>query len=198
MSVKIVFIRHCMTDWNKQRRYLGCKDINLNRLGEIQALRLRRRLKHFMFDRIYSSDRKRCLQTARIIFDGAKVIKTKDLREINFGAIEGLRHPEIIKRYGAIYKNWLINPFKNHIPGVETLPAFRKRVRLFLRKIVSINQDKTVAIVCHAGTIGVFISGLLRDKDFWRCVPSPGSITIVEYDKGKYKIKLFADARHLK
>lgn len=197
MLTRLILLRHGITEWNKEGRYCGCKDIDLSSKGKAQAARLRKRLKAVKFSRVYSSDRKRALQTARIIFNGARITKVEGLREINFGVFEGLRHKEIIKRYPDAYEKWLRDPFKNSIPKAERLNSFRRRVNSAIKRIIRMNPGKTILAVCHGGTIGIFVSSILKTRDFWRYVPALASITIVEYKRGKPVIKLFNETAHL-
>ena len=173
MPTRLVLIRHGMTDWNRQKRYCGYKDAGLNSLGRRQAGKLRKKLKNTRFDVIYTSDRKRAIQTAMIIFGSARIIKIKDLREMDFGALEGLTHSEAMKKWPVIYKKWLDNPLKNFIPGAERLGFFQKRVKGAIKKIVRFNRGKAIAIVCHGGTIRM-LSGY---------IPAAATITIMEYQK---------------
>jgi broad specificity phosphatase PhoE len=159
---------------------------------------LRNKLKSITFNRVYSSDRKRATQTARIIFNGARITKLKGLREMSFGVFEGLSYKEIMKRYPKIYQEWLVDPFKNSIPEAEGLNSFKMRVGSAIKKIVSLNPGKTIAVVSHGGAISIFITTILKSKDFWRYIPRPASITIVEYKKDKPKIKLFNQTAHLR
>lgn len=195
---KLVLIRHGITEWNKEGRYCGHKDIPLSSEGRAQAERLRRKLKTIKFDNIYCSDRKRAVQTCRIIFKGTDSVTVKELREINFGLLEGLRHKEIMEKYGSIYKKWLKDPCKNNIPGTEPMNTFKERIKNALGEIVRSNPDKTIAIVCHGGVIGVFVNSILKVRNFWRCVPSAASITVVGYKRGKPRLEKFHDTTHLK
>lgn len=197
MITRLVLIRHGITAWNKERRYCGCKDISLSQEGKTQAKRLQKRLKGFSFERIYCSDRKRALETRGIIFGKTKFLKVKGLREINFGVLEGLRHKEIMRKYGKVYERWLQDPYKNNIPKAETMNAFKKRVRASIKKIASLNPGKTVAVVCHGGVIGVLIGSILKTRDFWPHVPEATSITVLEFNKGRVGIKKFNDIAHL-
>jgi broad specificity phosphatase PhoE len=166
--------------------------------GRAQARRLRGRLTADVFDKIYASDRKRALETARIVFAKKKIIRDKGLREINFGVFEGLNHNQISLRYPRIYRNWLRNPFKYSIPRGERLNDFSARVRGALRGIVACNKGKCVAVVCHGGAISMLVTRLLKKKDFWGRVPDSTSVTIIEYKKNKASLELFNCTRHLK
>ena len=197
MPTKLLLIRHGQTEWNLQKRYCGSADLWLNACGKKEAEKLRKRLKDNPVYKIYSSDRKRAVQTARIVFGRSKVKKIADLREAHFGIFEGLTYDEIIKRHPVIYKRWLKDPFSITIPQGESLRKFKKRVVGAFKKIVALNTDKTVAIVCHGGAISVFLNHVLRSKGFWKQIPKSASLSIVEYTKGKPKIKLFSDTTHL-
>ncbi len=205
MQTKLVFIRHGITEWNKQKRYCGCKDIGLSSQGKAQVVKLRKSLrlenhglpsdrqshKKISFDRIYCSDRKRALQTCSILFGTPDFIKVKGLREIDFGVLEGLKHDEILEKYPQVYKEWLVDPYKGRIPEAEPMRVFKKRVQGAIKKILQANRGKTIAIVCHGGVIGIFVSSILKSRNFWSYVPSAASVTVVEHKNNKLSIKQF-------
>jgi len=197
MPTKLILIRHGITAWNQQRRYCGHKDVCLSSEGKRQAAKLRKKLESVNCDRIYVSDRKRAIQTAKIIFDGSAITQIKNLREINFGVFEGLNYEEIRKKYPSLHKKWLRDPFNNHIPKGEYLYSFKKRINSAIKRIIRLNQGKTIAVVCHGGTIAMFITSLLKKKSFWRYVPGAASVSIVEYRKNKPRLKLFNCTKHL-
>ncbi len=194
---RLILIRHGLTLWNKSGRYCGCKDVALSKEGKAQAKRLSNLLKDAKFDKIYSSDRKRALQTARIIFKKAKIVKAPLLREINFGAIEGLRHKDILKKYPVIYRNWIKDPYKTCLPKAEPMNEFKKRVIQGITRIVRLNPGKELAIVCHGGVISILIGSILKKNNFWKYVPKGASLTVVEYKNGLPKIKKFNETKHL-
>jgi broad specificity phosphatase PhoE len=195
---KLVLIRHGITEWNRQKRYCGHKDIGLSAEGRFQARLLSKRLGAARFDKIYCSDRKRAIETARILFKKADIVPKAGLREMNFGVLEGLRHKEIMKKYADIYGKWLKDSFKNNIPEAEPMDAFKGRVERALTSIAGSNPGRTVAVVCHGGVIAIFLTGISKNRDFWSCVPSPASITTVEYEKNERpKVKKFNDTAHL-
>ncbi|MDP2938851.1 MAG: histidine phosphatase family protein [Candidatus Omnitrophota bacterium] len=197
MSTKLILIRHGETDWNLQGRYCGLQDVELNRKGKRQASLLYKRLKVGRIHKVYSSDRKRAIQTAKIVFKGLDIERLSDLREMHFGIFEGLTYGQITKGYPQIYKKWLDSPLSSNIPQGENFYSFRKRILKVVRKIVSLNYNKTIAIVCHGGTIGILINHILKSRDFWRHIPASSSLSIVEYKNGKPKIRLLNDISHL-
>ncbi|MDD2688800.1 MAG: histidine phosphatase family protein [Candidatus Omnitrophica bacterium] len=197
MPTKLILIRHGQTAWNLQKRYCGLKDIGLSYKGKKQVLALRNRLAGEKIHKIYSSDKKRTIQTAKIIFQGSSVEKITDLREMNFGCFEGFTHREITKIYPGVYQRWLKDPFSTAVPGGERLINFKKRVVRALKKIIIENKNMTTAVVCHGGVISIFLTSILKSKDFWGQIPGAASLSIVEFSNGKAEIKLFNDIAHL-
>ncbi len=197
MPVKLILIRHGVTNWNLKKRYCGSVDLALNQKGREQARRLSRRLKGEQFDKLYSSDKKRAMQTAKIVFPGRKIQINPALREMHFGCFEGLTYKEAMKRYPEVYQKWITHPFSTVIPRGESLKNFRKRVVRAMKTIVFANRDKTVGMICHGGTIGILISHILKSKGFWQHIPASASITEVEYKIGSAAITRFNDTSHL-
>jgi len=201
MVAKLILIRHGETDLNRQRRYCGFTDIDLNRKGKDQAKNLSIRLNKFCtklgilrneekIHKVYSSDMKRTFHFAKIIFKNMPVKKLSEFREMNFGVFEGMTHQEVLKKYPEIYSNWLSNPFDSAIPKSESLNDFRKRVLKIFKKIASLNDNKTLAIVTHAGPIRMIINDILKPKSIWEMMPDLASINVIEFKRGKASILL--------
>ncbi len=195
---RLILIRHGITEWNKEKRYCGHKDVGLSNEGRSQVKLLSVRLNTAIIDKVYCSNRKRAMQTARMLFKRTRIIPRQGLREISFGVLEGLRHEEIMEKRISVYEKWLKDPFTNNIPRAEPMNGFKKRVESALSNIVRLNPGKTIAAVCHGGVIGIFVNGIAKNRNFWRCVPSSASVTIVEYENGKPILRKFNDIAHLK
>jgi broad specificity phosphatase PhoE len=197
MITTLLLIRHAQTQWNLKKRYSGFIDIGLNDRGREQAKSLRQRLKKEAIHKVYSSDRLRAMETARIIFKGMRIEKAPELREMHFGIFEGKTYQGLMKKHSLIYIKWLKDPFSINIPQAENLNNFKRRVIRAFRKIIRLNKGKTVAVVSHAGVISIFINSILKSKDFWKYIPNSGSLSIIEYKNGKVKIRLLNDTSHL-
>lgn len=109
------FARHGETDWNRERRYQGTRDIPLNRTGQLQAdangLLLRELLERDGVDptslKWFASPLSRASETMdrmRAAFDVTlpPVIHDRRLVEISFGVLEGRLHDEISREYAAV------------------------------------------------------------------------------------------------
>lgn len=183
--MRLLLIRHGLTDYNLKNRYCGFRDIGLNKLGKTQVRAIKNKLKGLKIDKVFCSDLKRSKQTARIIFGDSKckIIENLNFREINFGRWEGLTYKQILKEYPVIYKRWLKAPFSRDIPGGEKMDNFISRIKNELKKIIKNNPGRTVALVTHLGPIRVILNTILKSKksDFWRLKINPKAIYMIEY-----------------
>ena len=191
MKTKIILIRHGETSWNRKKIYCGRNDITLSKTGVKQAKALRNRLKENHIHKVYSSDMRRAVETARIVFKERCIKMSPGLREMNFGLFEGLNYKQIIKKYPLIYKRWLNDPYKSYIPKGEDLKTFKNRIQKAFKKIITSGKNKTVAVVSHGGTISIFINSILKKDNFWGYIPNTATFSVIEYKNNKGVIKSF-------
>lgn len=193
----LILIRHGQTDFNFQKRYCGDIDAPLNKEGRKQGRSLAKKLKELKVHKVYSSNKKRALQTARIIFKDFKIKPVPELREMHFGVFEGLTHQEILDKHPHAYEKWLKDPFSFPIPDGEHLKHFRTRVVCALKKLIKENPNKTIAVVCHGGAISVFLTSIFKTNDFWEHLPKSTAFTKIEFVNSKPDVTVLNDARHL-
>lgn len=187
---KLILIRHGETNYTALGKYCGHKDIPLNKKGMVQADRIWLKLKKTKVDKVYSSDLKRTLQTAKIVFKDKEIFKKKDLREIDFGRFCGLTIKETFRLYPKIYKVWLNKPLDVKMPEGESVADFTKRVLRCFRSISNQNLKKTVAIVSHGGPIRIILLNLLKlgiDR-FWDIEQDVAAVNIIEFQNRVPKI----------
>lgn len=197
MPTRLLLIRHGQTNCNAKKRYSGFTDVSLNSTGRQQAAKLKSKIPQDSIHRVYSSDRKRARQTARIIFGKRRVEIIPELREMHFGVFEGLTYKEIMTHYPDMYQKWLADPFSLAIPKGDDLRDFQKRVVRAFKKIAAGNHNKTVAIVSHGGAISVFLNYIRKSRDFWNQIPHSASLSIVDCKNHKARVKSFDDTSHL-
>ena len=109
---KFFLVRHGQTEWNEGSRYQGHSNVLLSSFGRKQAEGLRRRLSGESIDIIYSSDLSRARDTAQVIASDCKaeVIACEELRELDFGELEGMPVAEVNRRYPQISQAWTTHP----------------------------------------------------------------------------------------
>lgn len=156
--VKCIIFRHGQTDWNKNDLILGHTNIQINEVGQIQAMQINEKLSACEPpDAVFSSDLKRCIQTAEIVYPNQRITKTKLLREINFGKYEGKKRWEIRKN------NYLFNKILNNtshplhlftpFPQGESIAEAFQRLLKFLIQTDKKYHDKKVALFTHGDLI---------------------------------------------
>jgi len=93
------FLRHGETAWNLRLVIQGTTDIGLNGRGQRQALEAAQTLEASELDGIITSPQLRAMQTAQIISHhlGVPILEQHaDLRDRDFGALEGRPKPELL------------------------------------------------------------------------------------------------------
>jgi 2,3-bisphosphoglycerate-dependent phosphoglycerate mutase len=102
-----VLIRHGESEWNKENRFTGWKDVDLSAKGRDEALAAGKLLKAegFTFDEAYTSVLKRAIRTLWIVLDEMDLMwipETKSwlLNERHYGALQGLNKAETAAQYG--------------------------------------------------------------------------------------------------
>lgn len=158
METIIYLIRHGETDWNKERRFQGQKDILLNNFGRLQTEKLANRLyeEKLNIDAIYSSDLKRAIETAEIIgkkFNYA-VETNPGLRERSFGIIEGQLLEDWEKQYPDFnFYSMNIDPSFR----IEEFDLFKSRVYTTILELSKRNINKNIIVVSHGAAINAFL-----------------------------------------
>jgi 2,3-bisphosphoglycerate-dependent phosphoglycerate mutase len=104
---KIVLVRHGESQWNRENRFTGWRDVPLSDKGIAEAREAGRRLREegFIFDAACTSVLKRAIKTLALILeemDSQWIPETRDwrLNERHYGALTGLDKAETASRHG--------------------------------------------------------------------------------------------------
>lgn len=160
----LYIVRHGETEWNKIGRYQGITNVPLNENGIAQAKACGNALKDIHFDRILSSDLSRALVTAETIRGDRQLeIKTDErLREINFGDWEKLLFTEIEERWPGLINQMYRRPDIVKVPNGESFQEVQDRAWSAVSDFLNENnEDETILITCHGGTIRTILCKLL-------------------------------------
>lgn len=198
--IRLLLVRHGLTRWNEETRYLGYTDIPLNEIGKQQAFALAQEMHEEHFDQIYTSDLQRAFETAASVKANRELplIPDSRLRELNFGAFEGLTFSEAKTKYPDMLTAWLEN-YDQPPNGGESFSSFSERVGSFLDDLKMIEGPKTYLIVCHGGTLREIVRillGLSREAH-WSFRFDPASLSEVHINGGCPTIVRINDAHHL-
>ena len=167
MTTRLWLVRHGATDWSDAGRLSGWTDVSLNELGRRQSERLREHLRATKFDGIWSSDLVRATETARLAAGDA--VTDRRLREIDFGALEGLTWAECPARV----REALVAFEGFEAPGGESVGDLRARVLDFAGGL----SHGDHLVVTHGGVIRVLSRAAGRDAQV-----EPGNLLRVSRD----------------
>ena len=198
----VYLIRHAQAEGNYFRRIHGQYDSPVTALGRRQIACLQARFADIAIDAVYASDLKRTCQTAEAIYvpKHLELHREPGLREINLGEWED-------QPFGKIYltqREEMIQ-FQSGIPtwsapGGETLRQVTDRVEKTLRRIISENPGKTIAVFSHGTAIRNVLSRLLKRPETPEGYLPEGdntSVACLEAEGEEIRVKWYNDASHL-
>jgi alpha-ribazole phosphatase len=198
---RILLVRHGETELQSSLRYWGKTDVALGPIGLHQAEQLRDRLAMERIDFIYSSELKRAADTADIIAarHNLKVITCPELREIDFGKMEGLEFNEIHSQFPEVEKMWLARDPALIYPDGESLTDFENRVTTFEAHLDNHRANETILIIAHAGVLRTLICQLLglEMNNRWSLRVDLASLSIIETYPEINMLCLLNDVSHL-
>ena len=198
----LILVRHGETDWNRERRWQGHRDLPLTGLGEAQAAAVAERLAHERPDALWSSDLQRAWETAVIIGRacGLEPRSHPSLREVDVGSWEGLTAAEAAERDPESHARWLagLTPWTDG----ETYAAMGERVLAALERLCATHPsaDTRLVIVTHGGPIRAVAGHIVGLPPEGRRLLGAGpnaSITMVDAAPDDWRLLSYNDAGHL-
>jgi alpha-ribazole phosphatase/probable phosphoglycerate mutase len=178
-------IRHAEPDAAVHGRCYGSLDASLSQAGREQAARIGERLAVEPFAAMYSSPRRRAIETAEAIATHHRldVITVPDFRELDFGDFEGRTYDEIAATHPELYRQWMETPTEVRFPNGESFAQMRVRVLDECRVILARHHDQTVGIVAHGGVIRIILADALGipDANIFRIAQRYGSLNLIRY-----------------
>ncbi|MBQ5770978.1 MAG: histidine phosphatase family protein [Clostridia bacterium] len=202
MKTRLILVRHGYSITNDLKYFTGNTDIPLTGLGRNQAEKCAEYLKDYPIDFIYSSDLSRAMDTAKPVSAllNLPIHPAPALREINAGKWEGTPFTELEKQFPESYRMWKENIGLAVCDGGESVQAFSERIMKGITEIAVRHIGSTVLITTHATPIRVLCthaSGLPIARMCEIPWVKNASISIFEYEDGKYRIVQKDFAGHL-
>ncbi len=185
MNMRLYLVRHGETDWNLQNKIQGQTDIALNDTGVRQAEALSKLLREsYRINAIYTSPKKRALQTAQVIGHEAGLLPVvkQGLGELSLGKWEGYSWRQVRELFPEEYGIWHANRRYQQPPEGESYQQLLDRLIEALNEIIAENTGN-VLIVTHSAVIMTLMS-FLYDTPFEDMAKNykTGNTEIVELD----------------
>ena len=186
--VKLILVRHALTVDNQKSRLSGHIDSSISEEGKEQIDKITNYLKDFDIDKIYTTTSSRTKDTVKKLSElkSIEIIEKESLKEISFGDFEGLTFDEIKDKYPKEFQDMIEKGYEYKYPNGESLIDSYNRDCIELDNIISNNDDRTILICSHGGTIRNIITYLISNsyKYHWNFKIDNGSVTILEVQDG--------------
>ncbi|MEG3437936.1 histidine phosphatase family protein [Pannus brasiliensis CCIBt3594] len=192
-GTRLLLVRHGETQWNRDKRFQGIRDIPLNENGKAQALQAAKFLKETAIDNAVTSPLSRPKETAEIILQyhpNVTLDNRVDLTEICHGLWEGMLEEEIESNFPGMLHEWKVAPETVQMPEGENLQQVWDRAIACWEEIVETysagDGPKTVMVVAHDAINKVILCYLLglKPANFWYIKQGNGAVSVIDYPKG--------------
>jgi len=152
-----------------------------------QAEELAKALDGIPLAAVYTSPLARAIDTARAMT--AEPVQVDDLREIDFGDVEGLAFDAYPSELQA---ELLSDPTSARFPFGETYGELKERVCLALDELIVRHPDESIAVVTHAGPIRAALGEWLGmpDEAIFRLDQRFAAINVVDWIEGVPLLRL--------
>jgi probable phosphoglycerate mutase len=190
---RLLLIRHGETNWNRESRFQGIRDIPLNDNGREQAAKAGEFLKNVTIDFGVSSPMLRPKETAEIILKHHSDVTLElepQLQEICHGLWEGKLEKEIEAEFPGLLQQWKDAPETVQMPEGENLQQVWDRAIAAWQEIVknhaNSSETKTGIVVAHDAINKVIVCALLglKPDNFWNIKQGNGAVTVIDYPEG--------------
>jgi broad specificity phosphatase PhoE len=202
MSLTLYFLRHGETEFSKSGGFCGELDPELTSTGNQMAQEFAAAYQSLPWSGIYCSPMKRTIATAKILSEGVGVsLQLRDgLKEIKYGAWEGLTADEVKQNHHDEYQRWITEPAWNAPPDGETSIEISNRASQIISEIVHQFTDGNVLIVSHKATIRIILCSLLgidlgRYRDRLEC--PAGSLSVIKFGQYGPRLERLGDRSYM-
>lgn len=189
---RLILIRHAEPADDSRGRCYGRLDVGLSDAGREHARLLPASLAHLDYDAVYTSPRIRARETAEPLASarGLTVLADDDLRELDFGELEGRRYEEIEESEPELYRAWMETPTRVRFPGGESYSDLKMRAVRALERIRA--RHESALVVTHGGVVRAALADWLTipDEAIFRLDQSYCGTTIVDWLDGTPIVRL--------
>jgi alpha-ribazole phosphatase/probable phosphoglycerate mutase len=186
--MRLLLVRHAETEESARGRCYGSLDVGLSPLGRLQCATLADALAPEPVAAVVASPRVRAMETAWAIAErhGLEVRPDADLRELDFGELEGRTYDEIAASLPEVYAAWMTHPTRVRFPGGECYDDLRQRALRAAASAHEQHEGRSVVLVTHGGVVRALVADALGipDDRIFRIAVDPASVSVVEWLDG--------------
>lgn len=142
MSIKLTYFVHGTTTDNESGLATGWLPGKLSEIGQQQVVELEKLIADKPFDVVFSSDLKRAVDSALIMFGHEhEIIQDERLRECNYGDMNGALASE--------FKDRMEDYIDTTFPNGESYANVEQRINSFVEYLRKNYDGKRIAVVAH-------------------------------------------------
>lgn len=157
--MRVYVIRHGESENNIKIVLSGWADVRLTEKGVTDAKKAGKFLEGISFDKVYSSDLQRAVNTMKTAINPDEYEITEILRERSFGSLEGTRFADLSDEDKKYVRDFGCDKW-----GGESKKEFRERVNSFITEKLETLDCENVAVFSHAGWLREML-GIVLDTD---------------------------------
>jgi broad specificity phosphatase PhoE len=162
---RLWLVRHGETEGQSSIRFHGRNDVRLSDTGRAQIRALRALLHQVPFVRIVHSPLQRAAESAAILraecgLDDRPLHADERLREISFGACEGMTREEIEVAFPDFWPRHVAGTV-DRFPDGEPRAEFAARVAAAMHELAAADWAGDLLVVSHRGTVRHALRALL-------------------------------------
>lgn len=186
-----MLVRHGTTDWSEQGRHTGWMDVALNAEGLEQARSLQPALAPWTFNAVLCSPLQRAVETCKLAGCGTNPTIDPDLREWNYGDVEGLTFAQARERWPG-WSLWTAPEL-----GGESIEQVSARADRVLSRLNQIEGD--VAIFAHGHILRILSARWLAQPPLLGqgLQLSTATISVLSWEHDWRTISRWNDGHHL-
>jgi broad specificity phosphatase PhoE/predicted kinase len=163
----LYLIRHTESMFNVEDRIGG--DPDLTERGRAQARALGRFFRKKRLAYIFTSEKKRTIQTAEAIRaeqEDCEIVPLREFNEINAGICEGMTYDEIQRFKPDIHSARKADKYNYAYPGGEGYASMKERIKIGIKKAFFLNQKPdNIMIVGHRAVNRMILSHFLYRRE---------------------------------
>lgn len=162
---RLWLVRHGETEGQSSIRFHGRNDVRLSDVGRAQIRALGSLLHGVDFVRVVHSPLQRAAESAAILaglcgVPAERLLAEERLREISFGACEGMTEAEIVAAFPEFWRAFRAGD-TDTFPDGEPRAAFAARVHAAVHELAAGRWQGDVLVVSHRGTVRQALRALL-------------------------------------